>query len=834
TIIQGFLKNFKEIFNEKSLGEELLAVHNAGRYNSGASVGADLLPVSIALMDDIARSTLKTANQSIATLIDTSVNSLAKRITIYDKSVIYYSGTREFLGGTYTGSINPDGSSNFVSYDGGYYGEEPGLQGGQRIYQNYFFGKQSTEISDPSQCTIARGYSGDVTPFGKSVLTEANAAFDISTSQAHIDALKKDTEQLIAIHGNTTYSCFGATGNSIKTQSYWGGNSILSQANTPSDAFLFGPSPTANFTAFTAPIFSMGGMKETTRLSNPSIKNCIDTPYQYTILQPYLRSYSDSIWGSRSRTVAYPDEWNKGGKSMTTSPRFTCIDPVHSGPLPIPLRGGPISLEASISEYSTRSCFAGKVFVDGVVVKQANNTCSERRGHYIDEITVDTTHYEDRYYHTIPSVWSHVSPTDQEIAAAKSNGTTPSLAVDQIRFVEYLAQNNTVTRINYPNFFEIQGKTIAEARSWIASKSQGIPVDLNKNLSDETITKILLSKNWMHGDISLKYKKAITSLLSYSHKDTSVTPLMETAPEIPSRSNEYEIAYLGLPSSFGPDFSLGLSSSPAKESYATKIREIEGANISEETPVEKTYNPSSECGPPDGVPLLQWPSAIMCWIKAQFPPRIIAGACGPITIGLESPFSQPLSTPSQAVSANTNALIAFYSGAQLVPHISRSSLQLSDSISIDINLRKGDRHLVTPVDTVGKLEIVRINSMGQVVPNSKYNEYVSIAPDTVTVGEKGANFIFSSLGKESTVTLRSTYVSQLPNGSEMKMTSSEFQLNISPEYYLISLNQSGSTSPSIDVTTTESVKLNVNKVLKNGNLALVTGPMFIDIYDDIS
>lgn len=89
-------------------------------------------------------------------------------------------------------------------------------------------------------------------------------------------------------------------------------------------------------------------------------------------------------------------------------------------------------------------------------MKQANNTCSERRGHYIDEITVDTTHYEDRYYHTIPSVWSHVSPTDQEIAAAKANGTTPSLAVDQIRFVEYLAQNNTVTRIDYPNFFEIQ------------------------------------------------------------------------------------------------------------------------------------------------------------------------------------------------------------------------------------------------------------------------------------------------------------------------------------------------------------------------------------------
>ncbi len=78
----------------------------------------------------------------------------------------------------------------------------------------------------------------------------------------------------------------------------------------------------------------------------------------------------------------------------------------------------------------------------------------------------------------------------------------------------------------------------------------------------------------------------------------------------------------------------------------------------------------------------------MCWIKAQFPPRIIAGACGPITIGMESPFSQPLTSPSQAASANKTALLAFYTGAQLVPHIPRSSLQLSDSISIDMNLRK--------------------------------------------------------------------------------------------------------------------------------------------------
>lgn len=68
----------------------------------------------------------------------------------------------------------------------------------------------------------------------------------------------------------------------------------------------------------------------------------------------------------------------------------------------------------------------------------------------------------------------------------------------------------------------------------------------------------------------------------------------------------------------------------------------------------------------------------------------------------------------------------------------------------------------------------------------------------------------------------------------MKVTSGEFGLNITPEYFLVSLNQSGSTSPTIDVTSTEGVKLNINKVLKNGNLGLVTGPMFLDIYDDIN
>jgi hypothetical protein len=91
-VIQGFLKNFKGIFNEKSLGDELKVVHNAGRYNSGTTVRADILPISITLMDQIAQSTLRTSNQALASAIDASLRStIASKILIYDQTNSSYS-----------------------------------------------------------------------------------------------------------------------------------------------------------------------------------------------------------------------------------------------------------------------------------------------------------------------------------------------------------------------------------------------------------------------------------------------------------------------------------------------------------------------------------------------------------------------------------------------------------------------------------------------------------------------------------------------------------------------------------------------------------------------
>lgn len=40
-VIDSFIKRFHEIINTKTLSDERLFVHNAGRYNSGANVNVD-------------------------------------------------------------------------------------------------------------------------------------------------------------------------------------------------------------------------------------------------------------------------------------------------------------------------------------------------------------------------------------------------------------------------------------------------------------------------------------------------------------------------------------------------------------------------------------------------------------------------------------------------------------------------------------------------------------------------------------------------------------------------------------------------------------------------
>lgn len=76
-------------------------------------------------------------------------------------------------------------------------------------------------------------------------------------------------------------------------------------------------------------------MKESGRVTAPSINNCLDNSYQYALLQPYTFSYDigyrhhgdDYTYSCNS---SWPDEWNTSGaygcqQRNTETPRFTCL-----------------------------------------------------------------------------------------------------------------------------------------------------------------------------------------------------------------------------------------------------------------------------------------------------------------------------------------------------------------------------------------------------------------------------------------------------------------------------------------------------------------------------
>ena len=107
-----------------------------------------------------------------------------------------------------------------------------------------------------------------------------------------------------------------------------------------------------------------------------------------------------------------------------------------------------------------------------------------------------------------------------------------------------------------------------------------------------------------------------------------------------------------------------------------------------------TPSPSDSCGPPEGVSLLEWPDAIMCWIKSLTPIRIAGYACGANTIGLPADIlsnalfggtsvgtaGMTLSSPTSDHTATVPAMTAYYSGARLTYHLEKNTILPDDAI----------------------------------------------------------------------------------------------------------------------------------------------------------
>ena len=165
-------------------------------------------------MDQMARSTLYTANTALMNSIDATLqkNKYAKKIPIFDT-------LKKRM------PVEMDGSTDYVQTSGYIYGFN------EFSYQNYFFGTKSNNVSSTAQCSIARGSNVGSMEFGSPVLVEANTLYDVGLTQSHAKNLETDTKVLVDIHNDPAHACFTTASPVVpKTQSYWGDNSMISLA----------------------------------------------------------------------------------------------------------------------------------------------------------------------------------------------------------------------------------------------------------------------------------------------------------------------------------------------------------------------------------------------------------------------------------------------------------------------------------------------------------------------------------------------------------------------------------------------------------------------------
>lgn len=105
------------------------------------------------------------------------------------------------------------------------------------------------------------------------------------------------------------------------------------------------------------------------------------------------------------------------------------------------------------------------------------------------------------------------------------------------------------------------------------------PIDWNQYVSDEFIVKVLQAKNWLNPDVTVKYKQAIETSLSYSHEYPG-QPEYASPPKLPTLSDSYEIAYLGL-TSFFPSSTDNSEVNQIENDYNIHLAEINGLNTSD-------------------------------------------------------------------------------------------------------------------------------------------------------------------------------------------------------------------------------------------------------------
>ena len=315
--------------------------------------------------------------------------------------------------------------------------------------------------------------------------------------------------------------------------------------------------------------------------------------------------------------------------------------------------------------------------------------------------------------------------------------------MDIKRSFEFLTEKGNIARLEYPDFFMVPSGDIASLRAWLKTFSENqwraliiqentsspsgnqlvannylpaqalpaAPIDWNSLISDAALEKIVQARNWLHPDITEKTKNIVETSLSYSHMyggDPTRDP-----PLLPETGSGYDIAYLGL-KSLTPLGTASDETTAMENRYNTSLAAFEAVNMGEDgvASPESAYKASAQCGPPDGVMIFQWPSAIMCWVSSLLPPKISNGSCGGSTIGSKI-ASRPSIVPIPLVRNDPTKLKSYYDSAKLAYSISQTVMQQNESQAVRFDfITSSDEHIELPASSRVHLDIVSLESSG--------------------------------------------------------------------------------------------------------------------------
>ncbi len=493
-IIQNLAKPFHEIINSQTIGTELKNVHNAGRYTSGTTVRADIVPLMVTKQDEIMNRILKDANGVLESFTDNLVVTwgLSRKIPVltqiqFDRQEFthwlygYQPMDPPFVELKTTANYQ---WNNIANYQGYYIGAD---HTGSYIYKNYFFWKEGSDIVSTTGCTILRWSSR---------LVEANRAYNTLLALSDVTLLQDDTQALAWVNGIRD-ACFqpNSNGADIRTMTYWGWNTPLNIDNAKTAETGYMELWDHRYDSFVRPILDIAWMRQVDSGSSlmdtyhNSPARCL--AHDDLILQPRTKQICNNwFWDSWCTPPYWSvadsswDEWNKWSsfnKRLAINAddlRFSCSSTVN--------KKTSNSFEEYYQTIPTATCTVGNLRLDNSLVLSGSNPCiqyiysgSENGGYQIistfDPVTkkpitpmdpllwifydyyrIDDSRYLNIDYKSIQSAMFHKSPTDEELSVAEATQMTPWLAIDRDRYVSFISAAWNEQKIVYPNLFRIE------------------------------------------------------------------------------------------------------------------------------------------------------------------------------------------------------------------------------------------------------------------------------------------------------------------------------------------------------------------------------------------